>query len=62
MKKTVGVSVAVCVLVALIVGVIGFALGTRYTVAPNGEGIILNSTKFTPVCATNTTAIWTRKN
>ena len=29
-KKTVGVSMAVCVFIALIVGVIGFALGTRY--------------------------------
>lgn len=30
MKKTVGVSVTVCVFVSLIVGVIGFAIGTRY--------------------------------
>ena len=30
MKKTVGVSVAVCVFVALVVGVVCFALGTRY--------------------------------
>ncbi|MCL2452027.1 hypothetical protein FWD20_04165, partial [Candidatus Saccharibacteria bacterium] len=30
MKKTVGVSVAVCVFIALVVGVIGFTLGTRH--------------------------------
>ncbi|MDR1970070.1 MAG: S41 family peptidase [Candidatus Nomurabacteria bacterium] len=41
-KKVVGVSVAVCVFVALIVGVIGFALGTRYReimVTMNGGGL-----------------------
>jgi carboxyl-terminal processing protease len=31
MKKTVGVSVAVCVFVAIIVGIVGFALGTRHS-------------------------------
>ncbi|MCL2280507.1 S41 family peptidase [Candidatus Saccharibacteria bacterium] len=31
MKKTVGVSITVCVITALVVGVLGFALGTRYT-------------------------------
>jgi carboxyl-terminal processing protease len=41
-KKTVGVSVTVCVFVALIVGVMGFVFGTRYRqifVAINGGGL-----------------------
>ncbi|MCL2174300.1 S41 family peptidase, partial [Candidatus Saccharibacteria bacterium] len=38
MKKTVGVSVAACVVVALLVGVIGFALGTRYHGLVGGSG------------------------
>ena len=41
-KKTVGISVATCVFIALIVGVIGFTLGTRYRqffVDLNGGGL-----------------------
>jgi carboxyl-terminal processing protease len=39
-KKTVGVSIAVCVFVSLIVGVIGFAIGTRYQyIFANGNNL-----------------------
>ena len=36
-KKTVGVSIAVCIFVSLLVGVVGFAVGTRYQSLGSGR-------------------------